>query len=521
MRKALFWALGLLIFPLAGEAGEPPARTFEGGTGFVAKNVVDEAVLGVLRARRIEPANPCSDQVFVRRVFLDVIGTLPKPAEVLAFLQDRAADKRARLIDALLLRDEFAEYNALRWCDILRVKAEFPINLWPNAVQAYHRWIRDAVKENWPYDRMARLMLTASGSNFRVPAVNFWRASPSREPAFLAKAVALTFMGARYGRWPEARRTGMATFFTRVAFKRTVEWKEEIVHLDPAPGRPVQATLPDGQSVWLDGGSDPRRVFADWLIRRDNPWFAACAVNRVWTWLMGRGIVHEPDDFRPDNPPSNPALLAVLQEQLVRSGYDLRQLYRLILNSSTYQQSPIPRSKHADAEKLFAHYIVRRLDAEVLVDALCAITGTTERYVSPIPEPFTFVPEDNRSIALTDGSITSPILELLGRPNRDTGLWSERNNKCTNAQRLHLLNSSDIQNRIERSPRLAAIFRGPRRKPGRVVHGLYLLILSRPATDAEVLAVQAYGRTAKLGAKQVADDLVWALINSKEFLYAH
>jgi hypothetical protein len=521
MKKALL-AIALLFISLPGRGEEQRlARPFEGQGGFVARNVVDEAVLAALRKNGIEPANPCSDAVFLRRAYVDVIGTLPTPREVLAFLQDRSPGKRGKLIDTLLERDEFADYWALKWCDLLRVKSEFPINLWPNAVQAYHRWIHDAMRRNRPYDHLARELLTASGSNFRVPAVNFWRAYQGREPTALAHAVALTLMGSRFDRWPAARRTGMAAFFSRIAFKRTTEWKEEIVFTDPSATGPVRAVFPDGTEVTIDAGRDPRRVFADWLVTPNNPWFTRTIVNRIWAWLMGRGVVHEPDDFRPDNPPSNPELLTVLSRELVLSGYDLRHVYRLILNSSTYQQSPIPRSDHPEARSLFAHYIVRRLDAEVLIDALCSITGSTEKYWSAVPEPFTFIPEDNRSIALADGSITSPFLEMFGRPARDTGLWSERNNAFTGAQRLHMLNSTDIQTRIERSWKLRALLQGARRNPRRAIQTVYLLILSRPPTPDEVAAVEKHGRNAKLNPKQSADDLVWALINSKEFLYAH
>jgi hypothetical protein len=521
MRKPLLVA-ALLLLSSPGRGDEQRiVRPFEVEGGFIARNVVDEAVLAALRRKGIEPANRCSDEVFLRRVYVDVIGTLPAPREALAFLQDRRPDKRAKLIDALFQRNEFADYWSLKWCDLLRVKSEFPINLWPNAVQAYHRWMHDVVRRNRPYDRVAREMLTRSGSNFREPAVNFWRAIQSKEPSALAQAVTLTFMGVRSERWPKERRDGLAAFFSRVAFKRTTEWKEEIVFSNPEASGPVRAVFPDGEEVEIAPDQDPRAVFADWLVRPDNPWFTRNIVNRIWAWLMGRGVIHEPDDIRPDNPASNPELLAVLSKELVLSGYDLRHIYRLILNSSTYQQSPIPRSKHPEARALFAHYIVRRLDAEVLIDALCAITGTSEKYWSAVPEPFTFIPEDNRSIALADGTISSPFLEMFGRPARDTGLWSERNNVPTGAQRLHLLNSSDIQRRIERSWKLRAVLQSARRNPRRAVGAVYLLILSRPPTTEEVVAVEQYGRTARLNSKQVADDLVWALINSKEFLYAH
>ena len=503
-----------------GQGAQPRiVQPFECASELVAKNPIDTHVLAKLRERGIEPANLCSDAVFFRRVHVDVIGTLPKPMEVRKFLLDRRPNKRAEVIDALMEREEFADYWSLKWCDLLRVKAEFPINLWPNAVQAYHRWIHDALRDNMPYDEFARALLTSSGSNFRVPAVNFCRAIQGQEPATLADAAALTFMGVRMAKWPQARRAGMTAFFSRVAYKKTAEWKEEIVYLDPAPAGPLKAVFPDGVKVRIRPGKDPRRVFADWLITVDNPWFARNIVNRVWAWLMGRGIIHEPDDIRPDNPPTNPELLAYLEKELVAAKYDLRHIYRSILNSRTYQQSPIPRSDHPDAEALFAHYIVRRLDAEVLIDALCWLAGDGESYSSPIPEPFTFVPEHQRTIALADGSISSQFLEMFGRPARDTGLESERNGQPTDAQRLHLLNSSHVQGKIMRSLRRLKPARRGKRGRGDAVRWLYLTILSREPAPSELAAAAKYAKTA--GGRSAAEDLAWALVNSKEFLYRH
>jgi len=493
---------------VAGEATVPP-------------NLVDAPVLATLRARGIEPANLCSDEVFIRRVHLDVIGTLPEPQEVLRFLQDRRPDKRAALIETLLVREEFADYWALKWCDLLRVKAEFPINLWPNAVQAYHRWIRDAVRENKPYDQFVRALLTSSGSNFRMPPVNFYRAIQGRDPSAIAGAVALTFMGTRIENWPQDRRLGMAAFFSRIAYRYTGEWKEEIVSLNPASSTTLEAVFPDGRAVRIPPGEDPRRVFTDWLIAPDNPWFARNIVNRVWAWLMGRGIIHEPDDVRPDNPPANPELLTLLEKELVKAKYDLRHIYRLILNSRTYQQSPIPRSNASETEALFACYPVRRLDAEVLIDALDWIGGAGESYESPIPEPFTFIPQNQRTIALADGSISSQFLEMFGRPARDTGLESERNNQVTDTQRLHLLNSTDVQRKIEQSARLRMIAQNAKGDRRDLISRIYLNILSRFPTPAELAAMEKYFQTPGLNPTQAATDLAWALINTKEFLYRH
>ena len=521
MRSCLLTIAWLAATAVAWGVEPLPMRPVETEATVTTANSIDEHVVAGLQARGIAPAPLCSDEVFVRRVYLDVIGTLPETHEVRSFLEDRRPDKRAMLIDALLQRDEFADYWALKWCDLLRVKSEFPINLWPNAVQAYHRWIRDAIAQNKPYDQFVRELLTSTGSNFRVPPVNFYRAVQGHEPYALAATAALTFMGARVENWPEDRRQGLEACFSRLAYKQTAEWKEEIVYLDPTATTPLEAVFPDGTRAQIAPGDDPRRVFADWLITSDNAWFTANIANRVWAWLMGRGIVHEPDDLRPDNPPINPALLAALQQELVAAHYDLRQLYRVILNSRTYQQSAIARSDHPEAEALFAHYMIRRLDAEVLIDALNAICGSAEHYTSPIPEPFTYIPENQRTIALADGSISSPFLELFGRPARDTGLESERDNQPTDAQRLHLLNSTQIQQKIESSQWLRRLGREGRRDRQRAIRTLYLTVLSRYPTPEELETAQAYFRTGGLTPRAALCDLAWALINTKEFLYRH
>lgn len=497
------------------------ARPFEADVWPIPETQLDAWVLQSQQAKGIAGANPCSDEVFCRRVFLDLIGTLPQPSETLAFLADRSPEKRAALIESLLGRSEFADYWAMKWCDLLRVKAEFPINMWPNAVQAYHRWILDAVWANLPYDQFARELLTASGSNFRVPQVNFYRGIQGRDPAAIAEAVALTFMGSRYGAWPEEYRTGLAALFSRVAYKKTLEWKEEIVALDPAPTEPLEALLPDGSKAVVRAGDDPRKAFAAWLITPLNPWFGVNITNRVWSWLMGRGIVHEPDDLRPDNPPANPGLLDYLTQELIAAKWDLRQLYRLILNSRTYQQSSIPQSEHREAAAQFAYYPVRRLEAEVLADALTWITGGGDTYSSPIPEPFTWIPQSQRTIMLADGSITSPFLEMFGRPPRDTGLESERNNAPSDAQRLYLLNSGDIRRRLESCQLLKDLVNATRSNRENMIRGVYVTVLSRPPDKSEQARAEEHVATPGLSPNQAAIDLVWALINTKEFLYRH
>ena len=512
--------------PAAAVSPATPASVYQRSTPARPRNEVDRAVFPRLQRLALTPARPCSDAVFGRRVFLDVIGTLPTAAEMRAFLQSQQPNKRELLIETLLGREEFADYWAMKWSDLLRVKAEFPINLWPNAAQAYHQWIRTALRDNRPYDQFARELLTASGSNFRVGPANFYRAVQSREPAAIARTVALTFMGVRAEKWPATQLDDLAKFFTPVSYKATGEWKEELVFFDGTKvptGAAARTTFPDGTPVTLSGDRDAREVFAEWLIQPDNPWFARAFANRVWSWLFGRGIVHEPDDFHPDNPPSHPALLELLTRELLSSGFDPKHLFRLILNSQTYQLSSLPApglspAQLDRAETHFAFYPLRRLEAEVLIDALNQITGTTDRYSSAIPEPFTYIPADVRSIALPDGSISSPFLETFGRPARDTGLESERSRQITASQRLHLLNSTHIQRKLEQGPRLQRLVRSTR-PPREIAEELYLTILSRPPTPAELEVVTAYLKSHD--ARTAAVDLAWALINSAEFLYRH
>ncbi len=519
------WALialavaGLVLTSSAVRAQAP--GPYEAESWQTPENGVDTRVLALLQEKGLESAAPCSDAVFVRRAYLDVIGTVPTREEVTQFLEDDRPDRRARLIDALMQREEFAHYWSLKWADLLRVKAEFPINLWPNAVQAYHRWIYEQVRDNCPYDEFARALLTSSGSNFRVPPVNFYRAVQSREPSGLAEAVALTLMGARTAAWPQEQRDGIALFFSRVAYKSTGEWKEEIIYPNLLAPDTLVATCPDGTEIQIAPGQDPREMFADWLITPENRWFAQAICNRVWSWLMGRGIVHEPDDIRPDNPPVNPALLSYLEDELVAADWDLQHLFRLILNSRTYQQSSLARSDDPQAEALFACYPVRRLDAEVLIDALDRIGGTGQSYTSPIPEPFTWVPEEQRTIALSDGSITSTFLQMFGRPPRDTGLEAERNNEPSDAQRLHLLNSTEVYRRIANSPDLRRATIAAAGDRDALIRGVYLTLLSREPTADEVALAQAYWQTPGISARDAEIDFAWALVNSMEFSYRH
>ncbi len=517
-------------------------------------NRIDDIVFAKLKALGIQPAL-CSDAVFIRRAYLDLTGELPSAEEAKAFIQNPDKNKRVALIDRLLEQYAHVDYWAMKWSDILRIKAEFPVKVWPNAAQAYHRWVWESIARNKPYDQFVRELLTSSGSNFRVGPVNFYRAIQDKTPEGIAAAVGLALMGTRDHSWPEDRRTGMAVFFSQVGYKPTSEWKEEIVFWDPlhsaaipgctAPGidsvvksvavtnqipqgldqplsenGPLTAVFLDGTKITIPPDRDPREVFADWLIRPENPWFTKAIVNRTWAWVMGRGIIHEPDDIRQDNPPSNPELLAYLEKELVSSGYNLKHLKRLILTSTTYQFSSIPRFKTPEAAANFASYPLRRVEAEVLIDAVNQITGSSDLYTSAVPEPFTYIPKGMPAVALADGSVTDTFLTLFGRSARATGTESERVNELASRQWLHMLNSGQIQNKLQSGPKLIALISASN-KPQEIAERLYLTILSRFPTEADIRAAEEHAKTGVAKGRDVWIDLAWALINSPEFLLRH
>ncbi|MHC4399228.1 MAG: DUF1549 domain-containing protein, partial [Planctomycetota bacterium] len=463
-------------------------------------NKVDELVFAKLKELGIPPSDLCSDEEFLRRVYLDVIGTLPTPDEARAFLADEDPKKRDKLIDRLLDCEEFADFWALKWGDLMRIKSEYPSNLWPNAAQAYHRWIRDSIAKNKPYDQFARELITASGSNFRVPPANFYRAFLKREPQNLAEVTALVFMGARVGcarchahpteGWSLDDNVGLAAFFAPVRFKATREWKEEIVYVDPRQtmrhprtSEVVPPKFLGGEVVELEAREDPRVRFASWLTAPENPWLGRNIVNRIWFWHLGRGIVHEPDDLRSTNPPSSPELLEYLEKELVAHDYDVKHVHRLILTSRTYQLSSKSNEWNASDVAHFSHYPVKRLGAETLLDAIGQVTQRWDTYQSRIPEPFVRLPAGFRATHLPDGSIGLPFLELFGRPPRDTAFESDRDLELSMRQTLHLLNSSDVQNKINGSPRLRDLMQQVK-DDAKIVEEVYLSTLSRfPAED--------------------------------------
>jgi len=447
----------------------------------------------------------CSDEVFIRRSFLTLTGRLPQADQVVEFLGSVNPQKRAILIDRILNSEEYVHYMVMRWGDILRIKSEFPSNLWPNAVQAYNRWLYEKISGNTPYNQFVSELLLSKGSNFRAPAVNFYRAFLKRTPENIYKNISLLFLGSR-----KTLDDGQ-TCFSQIRYKNTKEWKEEIVYADVRVHPAVSSIkMFDGRGVSLAENEDWRVPFVTWLTAKENKRFAGVMVNRLWFWITGKGIVNEPDNWSENNLPSNPELMNFLINRFIESGYDMKSMIRLILNSKTYQSKMVPDGL----------YIPQRLPAEVMVDALADLTGISDSYSSRVPEPFTFYPEGTRSVDLGDATVSSSDLELFGRVSRDVSLESQRSNKITSRQLLYLTNSVELEGRIRKSERLNQIC-AQNKDVESICKAISLMALSRYPTKQEIALFKTYAEKNNLKLRDLATDILWTFINSTEFLYNH
>ena len=491
---------------------------------------LERALKELAGERNLHPVRRADDATFLRRAYLTLAGKLPYPGEVRDFLRDNSPRKRAEIIDMLLDSPDFATLMAMRYCQMYRVKSEFPINMWPNAVQLFHSYLVNAAGRDRPYDAMVREMLTSSGSNFRVPQVNFLRGHADRTPKGVARGVALVLMGIRLDKLDADTADGMAAFFSVLERKSTDEWKEEIVFTSPSEKR-IDARTPDGKTFTIDSpGTDPRRVFADYLCAPDNPYFARAFANRAWYWVFGRGLIEPADDltgeasrglFEKNYPVrTNPALDA-LADAFRDRGYRVKELFRIICNSSAFNADwrTLPGEQTA-AEECFAVYPVHRMEPELVVDALARVTGGFDRYRSVIPEPFTFLPPGTPAVGIADGSISSGVLDSFGRSPRDSGQLAEVKTHVTVAQRQWLMNSNVLYNRLVNRTRV--LTNQFRRDPQARVSELYLSVLSRFPTPAErVMIANRLKRADKNRKNRVWIDVLWALVNSGEFLYHH
>jgi hypothetical protein len=493
-------------------------------------NFIDGLVLTKLSELNIEPSPLSSDAEFIRRAYLDAAGILPTPDEVRAALADTRPDKRARLVDALIERPEFVDYWAYKWADLLLVSTR---SLPSNAMWSYYNWIRSSVADNKPWDQMARELLTASGNTLANGAANYYVLH--KNPIDVTENVAMTFMGfsmtcARchnhpLEKWTQKDYYQMANLFSRVAVKNGPDRGDLIVYPartgeinHPRLNVPLAPRPLDGPALAVDATRDRRQFFADWLVAPENPFFARAIVNRVWKNFMGRGLVEAVDDIRDANPPSNPALLDALTRDFVAHRFDVKHLVRTIMNSTTYQLSSKPTTTNAADLKYHSHYIPRRLPAEVILDAISQVTG--------VPENFPGFP-GRRALQLPDSAVDSYFLNAFGRPPRVTAADSERQQEPSITQALHVINGDTINKKLASPTGLVQglIDSGSDNKA--VVERIYLAALNRYPGDEELRALsQALDSAAAQGGADVPrrraiEDLAWAVLTGREFLFNH
>ena len=494
-------------------------------------NFIDDLVLAKLAELNIEPSPLSSDSEFIRRAFLDAAGILPTPEEVRAFLADTAPDKRVKLVDALLARPEFVDYWSYKWSDLLLVSSR---NLPSNAMWSYYNWIRRNVEANAPWDRMARELLTASGNTLANGAANYFVLH--KNPVALTENVAMTFMGfsitcARchnhpLEKWTQKDYYQMANLFSRVAVKNGTDRGDIIVYPArtgdvnhprlnvPLPPRPL-----DGPAMALDAPGDRREPFVNWLVSPENPFFARTLVNRVWKNFMGRGLVEAVDDIRDANPASNPALFEALTRDFVAHGFDVKHLARTIMTSATYQLTSTPTGRNAGDLKYHSHYIARRLPAEVILDAISQATG--------VGEDFTGYP-GRRALQLPDAAVDSYFLTAFGRPPRLTAADSERQQEPSITQALHVINGETINRKLTAGRGLVHELAAANAPNRAAIERLYLAALSRLPSEDEVRAISAAldasapaGSSDPAARRKALEDLAWAILTGREFLFTH
>jgi hypothetical protein len=486
-------------------------------------NFIDRLVFQKLRKLNIVPSGLADDAEYLRRVYLDTIGTLPAATEARRFLNDPRPDRRGRLVDELLQRPEFADYWALKWADLLRVDREV---LGHKRAYAYYKWIRDSVAANKPLDRFAQEILTAEGPLQETGAANYYRVVS--KPGEAASTLAQVFLGVRiacaechhhpFDRWGQNDFFGMEAFFTQVGIRSSPKGEMLMLSGDQPTRNPRTGDIIVAHALGtpMPAASAPgdRRVrLAEWLAAPGNPWFARNLANRTWAHFLGRGLVEPVDDVRATNPPSNPELLDALARNLVESKFDFRQLIRTITASRTYQLSSRPNATNERDEQNYSRALFKRLDAEVLLDMVCQTTG--------IGEKFPGVPSGYRAIQLWDSKVPHYFLKLFGRPVRASACECERNHEPGVSQVLHILNSPEIHAKLTNEGGYLARVAREKADDGSLVDEVYLTFYSRPPTEKERGVALAYLRRDPTKRREAAEDLAWALMNSLEFVFNH
>jgi hypothetical protein len=523
-----------------------PARPDFEWTPVRQNNFIDRQVFAKLKGLRMTPSPLCSDEVFVRRLFLDLLGALPTADEARQFVADPSPDKRERLVDRLLARPEFADFWALKWADALRVE---PRTMDMRGMTAFHAWIRDAVARNLPVDQFARAILAAQGSTYQVPESNYYRAL--REPNVRAEAIAQVFLGTRlkcaqchnhpFDRWTQDDYFNWAAVFARVDYEvkennrkdksdkhefvgeQIVKLTREVKFTNPRTGEAARPKLLGAASLnaaTVEGLHDLDAA-ADWVVNPDNALFARAQANRIWYHLMGRGLVDPVDDFRITNPASHPDLLKALAAEFVESGFDMRHLIRLIVNSRTWQLSSEPNDTNADDQVNCSHALVRRLGAEPLHDALFQFAGVRAEFAA--------FPDVTRAVALPgpvrlrkkDGNASASDLFLrqFGQPPRLLACECERTNETTMGQAFALISSPQIDDLIRRRDNVITSLQAEPGSWDQKITELFWRALSRPPTKEELAKLTAMVRDAPEDRRRAAlEDVAWSLVNAKEFV---
>ena len=507
------------IIPLGAPVGElPPARNF-----------VDTLVFEKLRILGLPPSAECDDATFLRRVTLDLAGRLPTREEADSFAQDTAATKRNRVIDQLLASEEYADFFANKWTALLRNKRKDA----PTArgTVAFHAWVRGHLQQGTPYTQWVRELVTASGSITANPATAWFRAV--QKPQDQLQDIAQLFGGVRlqcaqchhhpFEKWSQQDYYGFAAFFSTLERKKSEEPFEEILFHKTREAsaenvrtrQPVRPTVLGGEPLAVPPEVDPREPLAAWLTSNENPFFAKVLVNRYWKHFFGRGLVEPEDDLRVTNPPTNPALLDALAAHFIESGTDLRAICRTICQSRTYQLSAEPNAHNAADRQNFSRFYPRRLPAEVLLDALDQVTG--------VPSKFAGLPQGTRAVQLPDDSFNAAnyFLTVFGRPDNASACECERVSEGSLAQRLHLLNAKTIQEKLAHADGLPAKLAKDTAPATERLRAVYLAAVARAPSEEEIKTGTSFlaGKAEK--EKEAWEDIVWAVVNTKEFLFNH
>ena len=487
-------------------------------------NYVDTMVATKLKKLRMAPSGVCSDEEFLRRAFIDVVGLVPTVEEYQKFMSSTEPDKRSKLINELLERKEFAEIWVSKWAELLQVR-QIPNQISQKGMFLYYNWLVDRLQNNIPMDQFVQELLGASGGTFSSPATNFYQVTNDR--LLLTENVAQVFMGMRiqcaqchnhpFDRWTMDDYYSFSAFFAQIGRKQGEDYRETIVFNaaggeanHPVGGRVMKPKFLGGEEPDT-AGKDRRATVAAWIGSKDNPFFARSFVNRVWAHFFGIGIVEPVDDFRVSNPATNPELLDELGKRFTDTKYDLKQLVREICNSRTYQRSTQRNETNQLDEKNFAHANLRRIKAENLLDVISEATDTRDKFPG--------LPLGARAVQIADGAVSTYFLTTFGRATRETVCSCEVKMEPTLSQALHLLNGDTVNSKIDKGGVIKKLL-NEKKFPEERLAELYIRTLTRMPTQAELDQLQTVMNGAP-NPEQGLLDIYWALLNSREFLFNH